>query len=600
MARLVSSAEQGAGSIDQAIHVHDEVTCDISLDTGGGGRTRLTAAAESAGARAGHEDREITVFVTQFGYLSVVERSRRPTVSQVEWTQGRQGQRLTLRGTCTEPGSKPTGLLLRHGVSSSQHTIPLDWDGNQFTAAFTPGRMPSIAGELPLASGGWNLLVRTGGGENATVAVARSLLPNLPGYLRDGLQEMAPQAYRTDALRLNVRTALSDDERGRFAQRRLQRRDYPAATGRPLRDLAVFSSFGGRQYSCNPRAIYEEMRRRKPDLDYAWVTADSRFSVPAGSRLVLAGSSAHYEAMALARYVVSNDILPRWFRKRDEQIYLQTWHGTPLKHVGQDIERPKFTNGLIYADTVRGDATGWDVLLSQNAFSTPIFRRAFGFDGEIMETGYPRNDLLSHPRRDEFAAEVRARLGLPAGKKIVLYAPTWRDDALPEGGGYRFSLKLDPAAAARSLGGDHVLLLRMHTNIRGGLRVSPSSASVLDVTCYPDITDLLLITDILITDYSSVMFDFAATGRPMLFFTYDLERYRDQLRGFYLDFEADAPGPLLASSAELIAAVHNIGQVTQSYQQAQAAFAAKFCPLDDGHAAARAVDRLLREQQPSE
>ena len=121
-----------------------------------------------------------------------------------------------------------------------------------------------------------------------------------------------------------------------------------------------------------------------------------------------------------------------------------------------------------------------------------------------------------------------------------------------------------------------------------------------DVTAYPDITSLLLITDILITDYSSVMFDFATTGRPMLFFTYDLERYRDQLRGFYFDFETQAPGPLLATNAELIAAMRDIGQVAESYQQAQAAFTARFCPLDDGHAAARAVDCLLREQQAIE
>jgi len=575
VARLIGSAEQGAGPIDQAIHVHDEVTCDISLDTGGGLRTRLTAAAQTAGARASHGDREITVFVTQFGYLSVVERSRRPVVSFFEWTQGPAEPRLTLRGTCTGPGSKPAALLLRHSVSGRQHAVPLTWDGYDFTAEFTPGRMPSMAGELPLACGDWNLLARTGEGEEVTVALARSLLRDLPGYRSAGTQEIAPQAYRTDALRLNVRTALSDDERGRFAQHRLQRSDYPAARSLPVRDLAVFSSFTGRQYSCNPRAIYAEMRRRNPGLDYAWVTAEGQFSAPDGARLLVTESRAHYEAMARARYVVSNDLLPPWFRKRDQQIYLQTWHGTPLKHVGLDIERPRFTNGLIYPDLIREDAAGWDVLLSQNAFSTAIFRGAFGFGGEIIESGYPRNDLLRHPRRDEFAAAVRQR---------------------PEPGGYRFSLKLNLDDVARSLGDDYLLLLRMHSNIRRGPQVSQAAASVLDVTCYPDITDLLLITDILVTDYSSVMFDFANTGRPMLFFAYDLERYRDQQRGFYFDFEADAPGPLLATTAEVIAAVRDIGQVARSYERARAAFTARFCPLDDGHAATRAVDRLLRKQ----
>src|SRR5260370_39871133 len=152
--------------------------------------------------------------------------------------------------------------------------------------------------------------------------------------------------------------------------------------------------------------------------------------------------------MARARYVVSNDLSPPWFRKRDHQICLQTWHGTPLKRVGLDIGRPQFTGGLIYPDLIRQDAAGWDVLLAQNAFAAPIFRHAFGFDGEIIQTGYPRNDLLRHPQRDLLAAQVRGRLGLPAGKKVVLYAPTWRDDAFPPNGGYPFPPQPDPGPPA--------------------------------------------------------------------------------------------------------------------------------------------------------
>ncbi len=592
VASLISSAEKGISPIDRAIHVHDEITCDISIDAGGT-KTRLAAAAGTAGARASHGGREITVFVTEFGYLSVLERSHHPVVTQLEWAQEPHGQRLTLHGNCADPGSRPAALRLRHNASGRARTLPLAWDGSQFTAGFSPGGESATSGGLPLASGSWDLLAPAGG----EVTVARSLLPELPGYHPAGIQEVELQAHRTDALRLSVRAALSDDERGLYAQRRLQLVDYPAAVAGPLRDMAVFSSYGGRQFSCNPRAVYEEMRRRNPDLDYVWVTTEGQFGVPEGARLLMQGSRAHYEAMAGARYVVSNDLLPRWFRKRDGQTCLQTWNGTPLKHIGLDIERPQFSTGLIYPELIRKDAADWDVLLSQNAFSTAIFRQAFGFSGDITETGYPRNDVLRHPHRDELAGRLRDQLGLPPGQKVVLYAPTWRDDALPQDGGYRFALQLDLDAAAASLGDDHVLLLRMHSNVRGGLGAIPGGGSVLDVTGYPDITALLLITDILITDYSSVMFDFASTGRPMLFFTYDLERYRDELRGFYFDFESQAPGPLLATSAEVIAAVRDIDQVARSYQQAQAAFTARFCSLDDGQAAARAVDVLLRSQQ---
>ncbi len=126
-----------------------------------------------------------------------------------------------------------------------------------------------------------------------------------------------------------------------------------------------------------------------------------------------------------------------------------------------------------------------------------------------------------------------------------------------------------------------------------------ATTGLVDVTRYPDIADLYLISDVLITDYSSAMFDFAVTGRPMLFFTYDLKRYRDQLRGFYFDFEAEAPGPLLTTTADVIEALRGVGQVAASHQGAYEAFTSKFCALEDGHAATRAVDRLLAGPRPA-
>jgi CDP-glycerol glycerophosphotransferase len=129
--------------------------------------------------------------------------------------------------------------------------------------------------------------------------------------------------------------------------------------------------------------------------------------------------------------------------------------------------------------------------------------------------------------------------------------------------------------------------------MRNSLPDRAADGFAVNVTRYPDVTDLYLISDVLLTDYSSAMFDFAGSGLPMLFFTYDLDRYRDTLRGFYFDFEATAPGPLLATSAEVIAALRDISAVERSYRAAYSAFAAKYCGLDDGHAAERVVRRLL-------
>ncbi|HEY8978424.1 MAG TPA: CDP-glycerol glycerophosphotransferase family protein, partial [Streptomyces sp.] len=239
----------------------------------------------------------------------------------------------------------------------------------------------------------------------------------------------------------------------------------------------------------------------------------------------------------------------------------------------------------------------WSFLVSPNRFSTPIMKRAFQFDGEILESGYPRNDLLLAKGTEEKAAEVRERIGLPAGKKVVLYAPTWRDDQFYRAGNYKFDLRLDVKKARRTLGDDHVLLVRKHSNIVDAVP-GAGDGFVFDVSSYPDIAELYLITDILVTDYSSLMFDFANTGRPMLFFTYDLEYYRDQLRGFYFDFERQAPGPLLQTSDDLIDALGDIERIHASYADAYTEFKKMFCDLDDGHAAERVISRMLELAHP--
>jgi CDP-glycerol glycerophosphotransferase len=602
-----------ADPVAQATRAGTEFTWNVSINPGGAAPvTRLASAPATAGARLARAGREVTAVVTHFGYLSLLERTARPVVTHLDWTSldwtsldrpGLHGasldetgpQRLVLRGDYTDPGRRPDELVLRHTRSGQHHALPLSWNGNTFATQLSPGAMPGLAGQWPLASGNWQLLAPVGDGE-VPVAVARRLLPGLPGYHPAGPRhEVEAQPYRTDALRLSMRVALGPGERGRYAQRRLRTGNYPEAARQPLRDLAVFDSFGGRHYSCNPRAIYEEVRRRYPGLDCAWITYDGAFTVPDGAREVIASSREHYEVLAQARHVVFNDMLPPWFRSRRDQTCLQTWHGTPLKRIGLDIARPQFTSGLIYNDLLRQDVSHWDLLLSPNGFSTPIFRRAFGYDGEILESGYPRNDALHGPDREQRAAAVRRRLGLPDGKRVVLYAPTWRDDAAVQEGRYQFDLRLDTGAAADALGGDHVLLLRLHTKARRG-PLDRSGGFVVDVTSYPDITDLYLISDVLITDYSSVMFDFAGTGRPMVFFTYDLESYRDSVRGFYFDFEAEAPGPLLATSADVIEALREASGVPERYRDAYQAFAAKYCALEDGHAAGRVADRLFRER----
>jgi CDP-glycerol glycerophosphotransferase len=407
-----------------------------------------------------------------------------------------------------------------------------------------------------------------------------------------------PKSYRFtttgyDAPMLAAAAALKLAEHGRVQRRMLRGVYYPLQMKLPIRDAVMFVSWKGKQCSDNPRAIANELRRRGDQREHVWVVSDWSVPVPDGARAVLTNTEEYLEALARSRYLIANDDMPGIYQKRDGQTYVQTWHGTPLKRIGFDIDQPQFISGTGYFDHLAKDVASWDLLLSPNPFSTPIMRRAFHYEGEICESGYPRNDVLHSGEAGQLAGEVRRRLGLPDGKKVVLYAPTWRDNQYYASGRYRFDFRLDLERAWQELGEDHVILVRGHHHMADDVPAGPRPGFAVNVTRYPDISELFLVSDALVTDYSSVMFDFAPTGKPMLFFTYDLEQYRDNLRGFYFDFEAEAPGPLLATSDEVIAAIGNIGQVAARYQGAYAAFATRFCPLDDGKASARACDRIF-------
>jgi CDP-glycerol glycerophosphotransferase len=301
------------------------------------------------------------------------------------------------------------------------------------------------------------------------------------------------------------------------------------------------------------------------------------------------GSREHYEALASARFVVTNDHFPDWFERRPDQVCVQTWHGTPLKRVG--FESPVDTPGDgWFRRTWERQAVNWQHVLAQSPYAASVLARAYRVEGDLLETGLPRNDAL----RDGASrrAETRRRLGLPDGTRVVLYAPTFRDDARDTSGRYRLVTPFDAARLRHALGDDTVVLFRSHRYVVDQLPEAPDGF-VRDVSRHPDINELLLAADVLVTDYSSVMFDYASTGRPMLFFTYDLEAYRDQGRGFNLDFERRAPGPLLRTMDELAQALRDVDSLAASYADRYREFATEFCALDDGGAAARVVDRIF-------
>ncbi|SDC57846.1 CDP-glycerol:poly(glycerophosphate) glycerophosphotransferase [Geodermatophilus telluris] len=348
----------------------------------------------------------------------------------------------------------------------------------------------------------------------------------------------------------------------------------------------VYTSFRG-LFSDSPRAIYEALVARGDHVQHTWLTsAVAEGAFPVDVETIPFGSPESTAALEAADVVVSNDHVPLDWEKRPDAFYLQTWHGTPLKRIHNDVLwAPEGRLAYLEHDIAR-----WDVMLSPNAYSTARFRQAFGFPRPIHETGYPRNDLLSSPRRNRVRAEVRAQLGIDDGKTVVLYTPTWRDDLVFEGKAERdFEFPVDLAAFTERLGEDHVLLLRLHNMVSDRLE-SIAGLPVRDVSNHPDIRDLYLAADLLVTDYSSTMFDFAVTGKPILLFTYDLADYRDRLRGFYVDIEEIAPGPLLATGDELLDAIADLDAVSAAHAERYARFRETFTSLEDGHATDRVLD----------
>lgn len=417
--------------------------------------------------------------------------------------------------------------------------------------------------ELPLPSGQYDVVVTGTDGErlDATAAVPLTMLGTLRAELDAAVLRVGPP----------VDPAYDSGE----GQAALERR-YVTRPGDDLENAVFFESFYGRNASCNPLAIDRELARVAPGVTRYWSVVDLSVVVPEGAVAVVEGSPHWWRARGASRLLVVNDWLRRRYVRRRGQRVLQTWHGTPLKRLA--LHRPGFDPRRAVA--VVRESRRWDVLLAQNPYAARIMTKAYAFlTRPVWVEGYPRNDVLVTGD----GAETRRTLGISPGERVLLYAPTWRDDR------EQMVDFVDPAQLAA--GSDAVVLVRGHsrTLLPGRDATGPR---VIDVTAFPDTAQLLLAADALITDYSSVMFDFSVTGKPMYFLVPDLEYYRGELRGFYFDLVAHAPGPVVRTADELVAALADEG-ATERHAEAYAAWRARFNPRDDGQAAERVVARLL-------
>jgi CDP-glycerol glycerophosphotransferase len=561
----------------------EEPSWEIHL-AGGGRRVRVALSAETGEPTWRCGERELAL-VPWLGDAALVLRAPRVALERAGWAA--EGQ-LELAGAA--PGGAPVEVVLVERDLAAEHAFAARVEDGRFRARLPVSRVPSLRGELPLPEGRWEVLARAGETTFA-LAVAPAVRAGMPLHCEVAHKDF--RLLRTDDLRavLDVSRDIAPRERGAFHQRRLAGSAYRPRRVEPLRDSIVYTSFGGRECSDGPRALHAELARRGAPLEHLWVVRDAAAAVPDGAIRLREGSGEHFEALARARYVVTNDHFPAWFERREGQVGVQTWHGTPVRRVGFDVPRRK---GRPHAFE-RGwevQRRSWQYVVSPNRFTSGVLRDAWRLqESEIIELGYPRDDVLAGPGIEGRVRAVRDWLGVPEGVRAVLYAPTYREQVRDLRGRHRLDVRLDLERMHAALGDDHVLLFRTHHDVVDPAPARPEGF-VRDVSAYPDAVELLLAADVLVTDYSPLAVDYAITRRPMLFHTYDLD-VQAQVRGFYFDLEETLPGPLVSGTAEVVEALREVDSVSAGYAERYAAFRERFCEPDDGGAAARVVDRVF-------
>ena len=365
--------------------------------------------------------------------------------------------------------------------------------------------------------------------------------------------------------------------------------------------LVYFQTFSGRGYSDSPKAMYEYMMKAPEYSDFRFVWSfkePERFAFLKNDRtsLVKFRTRADNIALRTAKYWITNYRMLNHQYPRKGQVYVQCWHGTPLKRLGYDLESSDnvMNSGSEIREKYRSDAKKFSYIVSPSPFTTEKFASAWNLvktnqTHKIIEEGYPRNDRLINTTPEE-RTELRKKLGVD-DKKVILYAPTWRDNQHTSGEGYTYKTEVDFDKLREELGDEYVILFRAHYLVANSFDFDKYKGFVKDVSSYSDINELYIAADILVTDYSSVFFDYANLRKPVIFYMYDLEQYANELRGFYISLD-ELPGPIVRDEKALIDEVRKTDgwKPDEKYE----AFCARYNPKDDGHASERVLAKIIR------
>ncbi|MBU6112329.1 CDP-glycerol glycerophosphotransferase family protein [Mammaliicoccus lentus] len=368
---------------------------------------------------------------------------------------------------------------------------------------------------------------------------------------------------------------------------------------RKLKNNIIYESFSGKAFSDSPKKLYQYLSNQLKEYEHIVVVDNDKLKTELDNlniKTVNKNTKRYFKLYSKSMVWISNTRLSPQIEKKSNQIYIQTWHGTPLKKLANDqtvVSIPGITLEE-YLYSFKKETERWDYLISPSEIATSRFKSAFKLkEDQILTLGYPRNDDLINLNHKSYINELKKKHNIPFDKKVVLYAPTWRDNDREQIGQYNFNLKLDLEDFNSKLGNEYILIIRAHYLVSENLDLDKHN-NIYDLSNANDINELFLMSDILITDYSSVYFDYANLKRPILFFAYDKEEYASDIRGFYTPYEEGIPGPIFTESEALIKYIENKEYDSLPYDENYIMFNKKYNYLDDGEATKRVGNEVTK------
>lgn len=364
----------------------------------------------------------------------------------------------------------------------------------------------------------------------------------------------------------------------------------------------IFEAFQGRSVACSPKALYVEMLDNPKYYSYQLIwslrnTERKDLLENRRTQIVKFESFAYYRALARAKYWIFNSNTRPFLKPGRNQIFVQTWHGTPLKKIGCDVERGG--NAMTKLSDIEkiytNEAKKISYMISPSEYCTEKFISAFNMksvhkEDRVLTLGYPRNDFLFQATEKQ-CKDIKVGLGIPEDKKVILYAPTFRDNQYSARDGFELESYMDFDKAKTCLGDDYIILFRAHYFISGRMDLGKYKDFVFDVSDVEDINELYVISDVLITDYSSVFFDYANLKRPIIFYMCDYEEYKNEVRDFYFDV-SELPGPVVRNQEQVFEEIKKLSDdfvANDKYQQ----FNKKYNYLDGADAGRRVLKNII-------